>query len=104
MHSIGPKCDECPDCVTGPNACSSFGYDSCPAATATAETGGGGSVNKDPHVQFPHGGRADFRGEDLAYYIFHSSRNVSFSVMTQLAYFETLGKMQLHVNGSFLTQ
>jgi len=35
----------------------------------------------DPHLTFAHGGRADFRGDNHAWYNMLSSRNVSFNVL-----------------------
>ena len=66
----------------------------------------------DPHLALPHGGKADFRGEDKALYNFLSAPGLSLNVMTELADFELhpanlsepQGWRHKHVHGSFLTQ
>ena len=45
------------------------------------------SGNKDPHLNFAHGGTADFRGRDKTYYNFFSAPNLSVNVMTEDATF-----------------
>ena len=40
-------------------------------------------MQKDPHLVFPHGGRADFRGEDGAYWNLLSAINVSVNARTR---------------------
>jgi len=39
------------------------------------------TVSKDPHFQLPHGGRADFRGENNAIFNLLSAKNVTMNVM-----------------------
>ena len=61
----------------------------------------------DPHLALPHGGKADFRGEDKALYNFLSAPSLSLNVMTELADFELHAanhSLHKHVHGSFLTQ
>jgi hypothetical protein len=65
------------------------------------------SIVGDPHISFPHGGRADFRGADFVYYNFLSAKDLSVNVMTQLADFQlhpTNSSRHKQVHGSFLTQ
>jgi hypothetical protein len=65
------------------------------------------AANGDPHLTLPHGGRADFRGEDKALYNFLSAKGFSLNVMTELADFELHAPehpKHKHVHGSFLTQ
>mgnify|MGYP004316099303 CR=1 FL=1 len=59
-------------------------------------------MDDDPHIIFAHGGRADFRGEHKANYVFLSAPNISFAVQTELTDF-LLPRPQL-VHGSFLTK
>jgi len=76
------------------------------AFSFNTEDNGGQSVG-DPHFFMPHGGRADFCGQDHALYNLLSARNISLNVMTENATFE-LHKPEhprhKHVKGSFLTQ
>jgi hypothetical protein len=70
-------------------------------------TGNGAVVKGDPHLNLPHGGRADFRGEDRALYNFLSAKGLSLNVMTQFADFdlhEATDPKHKHVHGSFMTQ
>jgi hypothetical protein len=65
------------------------------------------SVVGDPHLALPHGGRADFRGEDGAIFNFLSAKGVSLNVVTKFADFELHDADHPHhknVHGSFLTQ
>jgi len=39
------------------------------------------TVSKDPHFQLPHGGRADFRGEDNAVFNLLSAKNMTMNVL-----------------------
>jgi len=74
-----------------------------PASTMMAPA----SMAGDPHIVAPHGGRFDFRGEDHALYNFHSSRNLTLNVMTELADFELHDTSHSHhktVHGSFITR
>jgi hypothetical protein len=59
-------------------------------------------ISGDPHIVFAHGGRADFRGEDKANYVFLSAPNISFAVQTEFVDF-LLPRPQL-VHGSFITK
>lgn len=61
----------------------------------------------DPHLALPHGGRADFRGEDKTIYNFLTAKNLSLNVMTELADFElhpSNHSRHKDVHGSFLTE
>ena len=60
-------------------------------------------VRQDPHVHFAHGGRADFRGRNGAYYNFFSSPRLAVNVKTEDATFRLHGG-KLIVHGSFLTE
>ena len=58
---------------------------------------------KDPHLHFAHGGTADFRGRDGAYYNFFSAPGFSVNVRTEDATFRLHGG-KLTVDGSFITE
>ena len=61
----------------------------------------------DPHLNLPHGGKADFRGEHKTLYNFLSAKGLSLNVMTELADFELHAADNARhkdVHGSFLTQ
>ena len=58
---------------------------------------------KDPHLHFAHGGTADFRGRDGAYYNFFSAPGFSVNVKTEDATFRLHGG-KLTVDGSFITE
>lgn len=61
----------------------------------------------DPHLNLPHGGKADFRGEHKAIYNFLSARHLSVNVMTEMADFElhpANHSRHKDVHGSFITQ
>ena len=60
-------------------------------------------VRQDPHIQFAHGGQADFRGRNGAYYNFFSAPRLSVNVKTEDALFRLHGG-KLIVHGSFLTE
>ena len=60
------------------------------------------SGNKDPHLNFAHGGTADFRGRDKTYYNFFSAPNASTAVLTTKSDFMQKGGEQT-VHGSHLT-
>jgi len=63
------------------------------------------SGNKDPHLNFAHGGTADFRGRDKTYYNFFSAPNLSVNVMTEDATFVINDdRGSLTVDGSYITQ
>jgi len=60
-------------------------------------------INKDPHLFYPHGGRADFRGKDGQLYSFFSSPDLAVNVRTEDAEFMLHGG-KLTVEGSFITE
>ena len=63
------------------------------------------SGNKDPHLNFAHGGTADFRGRDKTYYNFFSAPNLSVNVMTEDATFVINDdRGSLTDDGSYITQ
>ena len=65
------------------------------------------AVTGDPHLALPHGGRADFRGEDKAIYNFVSAKDVAVNVMTEAADFELHNESNprhKQIHGSFVTQ
>lgn len=51
------------------------------SATVTDTSNGG--ADKDPHLAFPHGGTADFRGRNGIYYSFLSSPGLAVNVKTE---------------------
>ena len=60
-------------------------------------------MDKDPHLHFAHGGRADFRGRDNQIYNFLSAPNLAVNVKTEAASFKLHGG-KLTVDGSFMTE
>ena len=60
-------------------------------------------VFRDPHLNFAHGGSADFRGRHNAYYSFLSAPNFAVNVKIEEAAFKAYGG-SLTINGSFLTE
>ena len=60
-------------------------------------------VFRDPHLNFAHGGSADFRGQHNALYSFLSLPNFTVNVKTEEAVFKVY-EGTLTVNGSFLTE
>jgi len=52
------------------------------SGASVTDTSGGGA-KKDPHIAFPHGGRADFRGRNRVYYNFLSSPGFAVNVKTE---------------------
>ena len=63
------------------------------------------SGNKDPHLDFAHGGRADFRGRDKTYYCFFSGPKLSVNVLIEDATFVINDdKGSLTVDGTYITQ
>ena len=68
-----------------------------PACDLSAE------VFRDPHLNFAHGGSADFRGQHNALYSFLSLPNFTLNVKTEEAVFKVY-EGTLTVNGSFLTE
>ena len=71
--------------------------------TQTCSSSGGGSG--DPHLSFPNGGRADFRGSHRACYVFVSSAGFQFAPFFQEVDFlftSPQGVLQL-VHGTFMT-
>ena len=63
------------------------------------------SGNKDPHLNFAHGGRADFRGRDKTYYCFFSGPKLSVNVLIEDATFVINDdKGSLTVDGTYITQ
>ena len=63
----------------------------------------GGGAKQDPHLHFAHGGTADLRGRDGAYYNFFSAPGISLNVRTEDATFMLHGG-KLTVDGSFITE
>ena len=61
------------------------------------------TVFRDPHLNFAHGGRADFRGRHNAVYNFLSLPKISVNVRTEETIF-TLHNGALIINGTFLTE
>ena len=63
------------------------------------------SGNKDPHLNFAHGGTADFRGRDKTYYCFFSAPRLSVNVLIEDATFVINDdRGSLTVDGSYITQ
>ena len=62
-----------------------------------------GGADKDPHLHFASGGRADFRGHNGTLYNFFSAPDLSLNILTEDATF-TLHGGRLLVNGSFITE
>ena len=58
---------------------------------------------QDPHLNFAHGGQADFRGRHNVLYNFLSAPGLSVNVKIQEAVF-TIHNGALMVNGSFLVE
>lgn len=101
--SCTPQCPQefCPPSVRDiPNTCFRNFPDAdeaCHAAT----------IGGDPHINLPHGGRADFRGEHRGLFNFLSAKDLSVTIMTENADFELHAKNHSkykQVHGSFLTQ
>ncbi|EOD11383.1 hypothetical protein EMIHUDRAFT_104796 [Emiliania huxleyi CCMP1516] len=67
------------------------------SATVTDTSNGG--ADKDPHLAFPHGGTADFRGRNGIYYSFLSSPGLAVNDATF-----KLHNSKLMVDGSFITE
>ena len=82
----------CPD-ATGSRVIVGALWRFCTPAPATAR--------QDPHLVFAHGGGADFRGRDGAYWNFFSSPNVSLAMRTTAVDFRL--RPTLLVHGTFLT-
>ena len=61
------------------------------------------SVDRDPHLHFAHGGRADFRGEHGRTYSFLSAPGLAVNIKTEDAVFRMNGG-RLVVHGSFITE
>lgn len=61
------------------------------------------SANQDPHLIFPQGGHADFRGRNGTCYNFFSAPGISLSIRTEDATFTLFGG-KLVVDGSFITE
>ena len=63
------------------------------------------SGNKDPHLNFAHGGTADFRGRDKTYYCFFSAPRLCVNVLIEDATFVINDdRGSLTVDGSYITQ
>ena len=63
------------------------------------------SGNKDPHLNFAHGGTADFRGRDKTHFNFFSGPKLSVNVLIEDATFViTDDKGSLTVDGTYITQ
>lgn len=58
-----------------------FGVAGFSSGTASVTSSGG--ADKDPHLAFPHGGKADFRGRNGIYYSFLSSPGFAVNVKTE---------------------
>jgi len=74
-----------------------------PGITATDPCVLHGEANRDPHLHFAHGGRADFRGKDGQLYSFLSAPGLAVNVKTENAEFR-MNNNQLVVHGSFITE
>ena len=74
-----------------------------PGITATDPCVLHGEANRDPHLHFAHGGRADFRGEEGKLYSFLSAPGLAVNVKTENAVFR-MNNNQLVVHGSFITE
>ena len=59
------------------------------------------TAGRDPHLIFAHGGRADFRGRDGAYYSVFSAPGLALNIRTEQATFR-IGSVT--VDGSFITE
>jgi len=80
-----------------------FTFPSASLLPAASSTGVGG----DPHMLFPHGGKADYKGKNNTYYNFISAKFFSLNLLTLFAYFDLHDKnhpMHKRVNGSFTTE
>ena len=64
------------------------------------------SSEKDPHLHFAHGGRADFRGKDRQCYNFFSAPGLSVNVRIEVAthVLPSAPGHALTVHGSFITE
>ena len=63
------------------------------------------SGNKDPHLNFAHGGTADFRGRDKTYFNFFSGPKLSVNVLIEDATFVISDdRGSLTVDGTYITQ
>ena len=70
-------------------SCASYGYAGICSASA--------STTGDPHMMLPHGGRADFKGEDGKAFVLLSAPNVSFAAETTESHFQQkMGKQTVH--------
>jgi len=74
-----------------------------PSAPPPAPPTISGLVERDPHLHFAHGGRADLRGKHDTYYCFFSAPGLACNVKTENATFSLHGD-QLLVHGSFITE
>ena len=52
------------------------------SGASVAEDSSGGA-DKDPHLAFPHGGTADFRGRDGVFYNFLSAPGLAVNIKTE---------------------
>jgi len=59
------------------------------------------SIVADPHLAFAHGGKADFKGEHMAWYNFLSAKNVSLNLLFVHAEFKNPNRL---VHGSHMAQ
>ena len=63
------------------------------------------SGNKDPHLNFAHGGTADFRGRDKTHFNFFSGPKLSVNVLIEDATFVISDdRGSLTVDGTYITQ
>jgi len=64
-------------------------------------------VEKDPHLHFAHGGRADFRGKDGQLYCFLSAPSLAVNLKTEEATFplyQPVPAEEIVVDGTFITE
>jgi hypothetical protein len=105
LGSPGPACDG-----TNPSTCCWTAPDYCydppppppppPVVIAEPEV----SVSFDPHLNFAHGGKADFRGDDHSWYNLLSASNVSLNALFTHEDFKLMKPKKQLVHGSRMEQ
>jgi len=88
----------CPGAPTSSDECTTAPMSDCPMPPPPPV-----GIEKDPHLRFAHGGRADFRGRNGRFYNFLSVPGLSVNVKIEEASFR-LHNDKLTVNGSFITE
>lgn len=105
----GGECEpDAPDCVS---AAAAVPHTSHSAGTVGEHSHAAGEhspsmragARKDPHLSFAHGGHADFRGRNGAYYGFFSEPGLAVNVKVEEASF-SIKRGALTVDGTFLTE